>query len=303
VRFINELKKNKALYTMMIPGILLIIIFSYIPMIGITVAFKDGNTVDGYFSGDWIGLENFKFFFASRDAFRVTFNTVYMNALFIITSTVGALICALLLNELKSRRMVKIYQTIMFMPYFLSWVIMGYVSYAFLSVDSGFINGILTSLGLEKVEWYSNPDYWPTILVIMNLIKGLGYGTVVYFAGITGIDDSLYESAQIDGAGKLRQMVSITLPLLSPLICVQVLLSIGRIFNADFGLFYYIPRETGVLFPKTDVISTYTYRALRTLGNTGMSAAVGLFQSVMGLIMVLLSNMAVKKINSENALF
>lgn len=301
--FIHEIKKNKMLYLMMIPGLLLVLIFSYIPMAGITVAFRDGRTVSGYFTGDWVGFDNFKFFFASQDAVRITFNTVNMNFWFILTGTVGAVLCALLLNELKKRMLVKVYQTIMFMPYFLSWVIMGFVSFAFLSVDNGYINSVLTGMGLEPVDWYGNPDYWPTILVIVNLLKGLGYNTVVYFAGITGIDQSLYEAAEIDGANKFRQIVHITLPLLTPLISVLVLLSIGKIFYADFGLFYYIPRETGVLFSKTDVIDTYVYRALRQLGNTGMSAAIGLFQSAVGFVLVLASNLIVKKRNPDNALF
>ena len=301
--FIHEIKKNKMLYLMMIPGLLLVLIFSYIPMAGITVAFRDGRTVSGYFTGDWVGFDNFKFFFASQDAARITFNTVNMNFWFILTGTVGAVLCALLLNELKKRMLVKVYQTIMFMPYFLSWVIMGFVSFAFLSVDNGYINSILTGIGMEPVDWYGNPDYWPTILIIVNLIKGLGYNTVVYFAGITGIDQSLYEAAEIDGANKFRQIIHITLPLLTPLISVLVLLSIGKIFYADFGLFYYIPRETGVLFSKTDVIDTYVYRALRQLGNTGMSAAIGLFQSAVGFVLVLTSNLIVKKRNPDNALF
>lgn len=288
---------------MTLPGLLLVIIFSYIPMLGITVAFRDGRTVSGYFTGKWVGLDNFKFFFASQDAARITFNTVSMNFLFIITGTVGAVICALLLNELKNRTMVKIYQTIMFMPYFLSWVVIGFVSFAFLSVDNGYINSILAKLGMQPVDWYGNPDYWPVILTVVNLIKGLGYNAVVYFAGNLGIDQSLYEAAEIDGANKLRQIVHITLPLLTPLISVLVLLSIGKIFYADFGLFYYIPRETGVLFPKTDVIDTYVYRALRQLGNTGMSAAIALFQSIVGFVLVLASNLIAKKINPDNALF
>lgn len=301
--FINEIKKNKALYLMMIPGLLLVFVFSYIPMAGITVAFRDGRTVSGYFTGEWVGFDNFKFFFASQDAFRITKNTVVMNFLFITTGTVGAVICALLLNELKNRKLVKVYQTVMFMPYFLSWVIVGYVSYAFLSVENGFINSMFKLIGKKPVEWYGNPDYWPIILTIVALIKNIGYNTVVYFAGIIGIDQSLYEAAEIDGANKFQQMIHITVPLITPLISILVLLSIGKIFYADFGLFYYIPRETGVLFPKTDVIDTYVFRALKQLGNVGMSSAIGLFQSVVGFVLVLGSNYAAKKINPENALF
>lgn len=301
--FLHEIKKNKALYLMMILPLIFIFIFNYIPMLGITVAFRDGRTVNGFFSGEWVGLSNFKFFFKSQDAARVTFNTVFMNTIFILTGTFVSVVFALLLNELNNRKFVKLYQTVIFLPYFLSWVIMGYISYAFLSVDNGFINKALESLGLQSVQWYSNPDYWPWILMIVNLIKSVGYTTVVYYSAIVGIDKSLYESAEIDGAGKIKQMIHITVPLIRPMVMVMVLLAIGKIFHADFGMFYYIPRETGVLFPRTDVIDTYVYRSLRVLGNSGMSAAVGLFQSILGLIMVLGSNLIVKKYDSDSALF
>lgn len=302
---IKEIKTKKPLYLMMIPGLLLILVFAYIPMLGITTAFKDGNTVRGYFSGDWVGFGNFEFFFKSQDAARITGNTLTMNALFILSITCGSIIFAVLLSELKKEnaRQIKLYQSVMMVPYFLSWVVMGFITFAFLSVDSGFINKVLIALGFSPVNWYSDPGYWPPILVIVNFIKNIGYNTVVYYAGIVGIDETYYEAAKIDGANRFKQMIYITLPSIAPLISVMVLLSIGKIFYADFGLFYYIPRETGVLFPKTDVIDTYVFRALKTMGNIGMSAAIGLFQSVVGFVLVLGSNLLAKKINPDNALF
>ena len=301
--FLKEIVKNRVLYLMTMPALVIVFIFNYIPMFGITMAFKDCKTANGYFAGDWIGFSNFEFFFRSNDAARVTYNTISLNTIFIITVLIGSLTLALLLNELHHRTMAKVYQSIMFFPYFLSWVIIGFLTYAFLSVDNGFINKILQAMGKEPIYWYSDPKYWPAILTIVNLLKNAGYYSVVYYAGITGIDGTLYEAASIDGASRVRRIFSITLPMLKPLISVMVLLQIGRIFYADFGLFYYVPRESGVLFPKTDVIDTYTFRALRTLGNTGMSAAVGLFQSVVGFILVLVSNGITKKINVEYALF
>ena len=300
---LGEFRRNKVLYLMTLPAIILVFIFSYIPMFGIVMAFKDNKSAAGYFSGNWVGFQNFEFFFRSNDAARITFNTVFLNALFIISVLVVSLSLALLLNELSKRWLVKTYQSVMFFPYFLSWVIIGFLTFAFLSVDNGFINKILIALGREPVYWYSNPNYWPFILTIVNLLKNAGYYCIIYYAGITGIDQDLYEAASIDGASRFRRMISITIPSIMPLISVMVLLQIGKIFYADFGLFYYVPRETGVLFPRTDVIDTYAFRALRVLGNTGMSAAIGLFQSFVGFVLVLVSNLITKKINSDNALF
>ncbi len=301
--FIGELLKNKTLYLMMVPGILLLAIFNYFPMIGIIMAFKDGMSTRGYFSGDWVGFKNFEFFFKSNDALRITFNTLYMNGLFIVVRLVAAVSIALLLNELRSRKAIKLYQSTMLLPHFLSWVVVGFVTYAFLNIDYGFINRFLGIFGVAPKEWYSEPGYWPGILTVVELIKTTGYYSILYYAGIVGISQEIYEAARVDGASRMAIIRKITLPMLKPLIVTMILMQIGKIFFADFGLFYYVPRETGALFSKTDVIDTYVYRALRVLGNSGMSAAVGLFQSVAGFIVVLISNMLVKKFDSENALF
>lgn len=301
--WISELYKNKILYLMTIPAILLVFIFNYIPMAGMIMAFKDTRGSTTYFGGEWIKFKNFEFFFKSQDAARITFNTLFMNAIFIISVLVVSMTFALLLNEINSRKIVKLYQSTMFLPNFLSWVIVGFLAYAFLSVDSGLINSTLKTFGIKPIAWYSEPQYWRFILPIVNMIKNAGYYTVIFYAGTLAISEELYEAAKIDGASRFQQMYSITIPLVIPLVSIMVLLQIGRIFYADFGLFYYIPRETGVLFSTTDVIDTYVYRSLRVLGNTGMATAVGVFQSIVGLIVVATSNWVVKKVNPENALF
>lgn len=303
IPFLKEIIRNKNLYIMMFPGILFLFIFSYIPMYGITVAFKDTSATTNLFGGIWVGFKNFEFFFTSQDAFRVTFNTVFMNSIFICTGLFTSVVFALLLNEIKIRFLAKLYQSIMFIPYFLSWVVVGFLSFAFLSGDYGFINNILKMIGIEPIQWYSEPKYWPFILTIVALWKNTGLSSIIYLAGITGISEEYYEAAKIDGATRFQQMTKITIPLITPLISIMTLLAIGRIFYADFGLFYYLPRETGVLFSTTDVIDTYVFRTLRTLGNIGMASAAGVYQSVVGFILILTSNLFVKRRNPENALF
>ena len=300
---LKELKKNRTLYLMMLPGILFILVFNYFPMTGIIMAFKDGMSTRGYFSGAWVGLKNFEFFFRSNDAARITFNTLFMNGLFIIVRLVASVAVALLLNEIRSKKAVKTYQSVLLLPHFLSWVVIGFVTYAFLNIDYGLINRMLNIFGATSVEWYSEPKYWPGILTVVELIKTTGYYSIVYYAGIVGINQDIYEAAAVDGASRFNIIMKITLPMLKPLIITMVLMQIGKIFFADFGLFYYVPRETGALFSRTDVIDTYVYRSLRVLGNSGMSAAVGLFQSVAGFIVVLLSNWLVRRYDSDNALF
>lgn len=302
-RCTSDIFKHKILYLMMVPGILLLLIFCYVPMFGIIVAFKDYDNVKGILASDWSGLKNFEFFFTSQDVVRVTYNTIFYNSVFIISGLVMSLLFAVILNEIKSKTLSKIYQSSLLIPYFLSWVVVGYISYALLNVDSGFLNSLLKFLGKEPVQWYAEPAYWRIILPIGNLWKNAGYSTVVYMAGITAIDTEYYEAAMIDGATKWQQVFHITIPLLTPLISILTLLSIGRIFYADFGLFYNLPRETGILFRTTDVIDTYVFRSLRNMGDMGMSSAIGLYQSLVGFILVLSSNLIVKKLNSDNALF
>lgn len=299
-----HLIKDKSLIIMLLPGCLYLFINNYIPMAGTIIAFKNINYAKGILGSDWVGFENFKFLFASSDAWVITRNTLAYNAVFIVLHLVVAVLFAVLLNELRNRMMAKMYQSIMFLPFFLSFVVVGYLGFSLLNEEHGFINtSILAPLGADPVAWYAEPRYWPYILPIVNTWKSIGYYTVIYLAAIIGIDQEYYEAAFIDGAGKWQQVKSITLPLLAPVMIILTLLQIGKIFYADFGLFFQVPLNSGILYPTTNVIDTYVYRALITMGDIGMSSAAGLYQSVVGFVLVLGANMIVRRINKENALF
>jgi putative aldouronate transport system permease protein len=300
----NERKKKKGnfqLFTLAMPGMLVVFIFCYLPMAGLLLAFKDFNIRDGFIKSPWVGFRNFAFLFQSRDALRITRNALFNNLLFISVSIVLALLLALLLFELSSR-LVKIYQTILFFPYFLSWVVVGYSAYILLSSSYGVINSLIVKLGGTNVNWYSDPKYWLWILLIAYVWKNLGYLTVIFYTALMSVDASLFEAARIDGANNWQIRFRISIPLLLPIVLTLALLNIGRIFFSDFGLFYFIPRNVGALYPVTDVIDTYVYRALRVTGDIGMSAAAGLYQSLMGLILILLTNSLVKRARPESAL-
>jgi putative aldouronate transport system permease protein len=302
--FLRELSKNKVLFLMALPGAALLFAFSYMPMFGLVIAFKNMNFAKGFFGSDWYGFRNFEFFIRTPDAFLITRNTILYNLVFIAAGTVFAVICALALHELRNRRMAKFYQSIMFLPYFLSWVVVSYLAFSFLSVDMGFINKqILPLFHIQPIEWYGGTQYWPPILVFCNLWKYTGYHSIIYLASIVGILPEYFEAATIDGASKLQQIRKITIPLISPVVIIMMLLGIGRIFFADFGLFYQVPRNTGALFNVTNVIDTYVYRALVNSGDIGMSSAAGLYQAVVGFVLVLASNLLVRRIDPTKALF
>lgn len=291
-------------YLMLLPGLILLLINNYIPMLGIIIAFKNINYTKGILGSDWVGFDNFKFLFATTDAFVITRNTVLYNLTFIIVGTVAGVVVALVLSELRNQVFAKYYQAIIFFPYFLSTVIISFIVYAFLASDTGFINkSILMPLGLQPVSWYADTKYWPLILVFINTWKGLGYTSVIYLAAITGMDIEYYEAAAIDGANRFQQIRKITLPLLKPQIIILTLMSVGKIFNADFGLFYQVTLDSGALYSVTNVIDTYVYRALLFLGDTGMASAAGFYQSIVGFILVLIANWLVKKAEADYALF
>lgn len=234
----------------------------------------------------------------------MTRNTILYNVAFIILGTITAITVAIMICELGKRKRVKFFQAALLLPNLLSWVVIGFIAYAFLNADTGFINNtILRGLGLDPVTWYSTPGPWPAILVIVNLWKNIGYQSIVYMAAISGIDKSIYEAAAVDGAPKMKQIFSVTLPMLKPTVITLTLMSIGRIFYSDFGLFYQVPQNSGALFPVTQTIDTYVYRGLMELNDVGMSAAAGLYQSLVGFVLVLLANWIVRKIDSDNALF
>nr|WP_232058233.1 sugar ABC transporter permease [Cohnella abietis] len=294
--------RNKGIISLAIPGLLFVIVFYYLPMFGLVLAFKDLNFTKGIWGSDWVGFTNFKFFFTSDAALQVTRNTLVLNFCFITITNIVAVTFALLLFEL-SRKAVKLYQTAIFFPYFLSWVTVSYVTYALLNPELGVINHLLELFGWEGISWYFESKYWPSILSLAFLWKNVGYSMLIYYTGLLAIDKTFYEAAAIDGASKWQQIRSISIPLLTPLITLIVLLQIGRIFYSDFGLFYFLPADSGALYSTTDVIDTYVFRALRVTGDTGMATAAGLYQSVVGFLLVLTVNFIVRKINKENAIF
>jgi putative aldouronate transport system permease protein len=296
-------RKYLPIYIMLLPGFLYLLINNYLPMAGIVIAFKDVNFAKGLLKSDWVGFSNFEYLFKTPDAFRITRNTLGYNSVFIVVNTVMGVFFAILLSEVRKKSLLKLYQTSLLLPFMISMVIVSYLAYAFLAGDTGMINGLRTSLGLEKISWYTEPQYWPAILTITNCWKYVGYGTIVYFASILGIDPELYEAGSIDGITKAQSIRYITLPLIKPTIITMVLLSIGRIFYSDFGLFYQVPMSSGALLDATNTIDTYVYRGLITLGDIGMSSAACLYQSVVGLLLVLLANGIIRKYSSENALF
>ncbi|EMX5404997.1 sugar ABC transporter permease [Listeria innocua] len=307
-KVLSQIRANRIWLLMVLPSLLWFLVFSYLPMFGTVIAFKDYK-IDGkgflssIMNSDWVGLENFKFLFQTNDAFIITRNTVLYNLVFIIVGLFLGVALAIVFNSLLNKRGAKIYQTGMLFPHFLSWVVVSYFLFSFLSEDSGLMNNILLAFGQDPVSWYNDPKYWPFILIMMNVWKGLGYGSIVYLAAIAGIDRTYYEAAMIDGAGKWQQIRHVTIPALTPLMVILTILNVGKIFNSDFGLFYQLPRNSGPLYPVTDVIDTYVYRGLTSLGDMSMSAAAGFYQSIVGFILVLLTNYIVKKINPEYGLF
>ncbi|SHK84600.1 carbohydrate ABC transporter membrane protein 1, CUT1 family [Anaerocolumna jejuensis DSM 15929] len=301
----NMLIDNFQLATLTLPTIILLGIFAYWPMFGIILAFKDFKVPKGIIGSPWVDpiYKNFQFFFESQDAWRVTRNTLGLNLLFIVISTVAGVIFALIMFEVKKAKYVKIYQTASIIPSFLSWVVVGYMVYSLLAPQGGLLNKIIIGLGGEGIQWYTQPQYWPLILLISNVWHGVGIGSIIYYAALMGVDTELFEAAQMDGANKLRRVFHVSLPQLVPIITIMTLLAIGGIFRADFGLFYNVTRNQGALYSTTDVIDTYVYRALMNQGNIGMSSAVGLFQSLVCFVVLLTSNFIVTKVEPENALF
>lgn len=296
-------RDNGAPLIMALPGILFLLIFAYIPMFGIIIAFKEYRFDQGILGSKWVGLYNFKFLFSSATALRITRNTVGYHFLFMITGMGASLFIALLMNEVQGSLRARFYQSAMFLPHFISYVIVAYFVFAFLNIDSGILNRLLARFGQQPTSWYSQPKYWPTILTIVQIWKGTGYGCILYLAVMLGISPEYYEAAKIDGASKWQQIWHITMPMLVPIITIQVLLSMGSMFRANFGLFYNVTMDRSSLYPATDVIDTFVYRSLVQAGDIGMSAAAGLYQSVVGFILVLLSNWAVRRIDPDRALF
>lgn len=301
--FWGEVRKNKALLMMLAPAVLFFLLFAYVPMAGIVLAFKQFNYDGGIFGSPWNGLDNFRFFFDSGNAWMVTRNTALYNIAFIIVNNVLQIAAAILLFEAVGKWFRKLTQTVMFLPYFISWVVVGAIAYNLFNYDVGTLNSILTAFGLERIDVYNTPSYWPVILVLVSAWKALGYGSVMYLAAITGIDTEMYEAAEIDGANVFQRIFHITIPNLYPTIIILVLLAVGNIFRGDFGMFYNMVGNNGLLFSSTDVIDTFVFRSLTTSNEIGLSAAAGFYQSILGFATILLANYAVRKYDKDHALF
>ncbi|WP_337100577.1 ABC transporter permease [Paenibacillus sp. YIM B09110] len=301
--FWSDLKKYKILLLMLAPAAAFFLLFAYIPMAGIIIAFKHYDYAGGIFGSAWNGFDNFRFFFESGDAWRVTRNTALYNIAFIVVNNALQIFAAIMLFEVGGKWFRKLTQSALFLPYFISWVVVGAVAYNLLNYDIGTLNAMLRGMGMEPVDIYNTPAYWPYILVLVSAWKGLGYGTVMYLAAITSIDTEMYEAAEIDGANIFQRIMKVTIPNLYPTVIILVLLAVGNIFRGDFGMFYNMVGNNGLLFSSTDVIDTFVFRALITSNDISMSAAAGVFQSVLGFATIMIVNYAVRRYDKDRALF
>jgi putative aldouronate transport system permease protein len=304
-RFLQEILHNRYLYLLTLPGLLFFVIFNYLPMAGLYIAFVKYTPIAPFFGigSPFVALRNFEFFFTSRNWLNITINTMFLNSLFIASGLVVQIILAVSLNEMTLRGIKKVTQAFMFLPNFISWTVVSVFSIALFSTDEGLVNQFIRNLGGEGINFYQTPTVWPALLVILRLWKGAGFGTVIYLATISGIDQEIYEAAIIDGAGRLGRIWHITLPMLRTTTAMLLIMSIGGIFYGDFGMIYALVGDNPMLRPTTDVIDVYVYRALRINNDIGMSSAVGLFQSLIGFITVILANGIIKKLDPDSALF
>lgn len=302
--FLKQLKNNRSLIIMTLPALIFFIVFHYLPMPGAYIAFTDFNYQAGIFGSKFVGLDNFKFLIDSGKLWQLTRNTILYNVAFIVFGNVLQILMAILLNQIAGKWFKKVTQSLMFLPYFISAVLVGLLAYNMLNFDYGFINVVLQSIGKDPIKFYSMPNAWPAIIIIVQLWQSTGYGSIVYFATICGIDPSIMEAAKIDGANGLQEIRHIILPSLKPTIIILVLFSIGGILKGNFGLFYnLVGTANAQLQPMTDIIETFVYRSLINQFNFPSSAAAGLYQSVFGFFIVMLANWAVRKIDSDYALF
>lgn len=291
-------------YLLALPGVIYMVCNNYLPMFGIVIAFKNLNFRKGIFGSDWCGFDNFKFLFASKDALAITRNTLLYNVAFIILTTALAVIVAILLNEIRSKVAGRLYQSLILIPYLMSWVIVSYLGYALLSGETGMLNnGILKILGIDPISWYNTPKYWPFILTFVHLWKAVGYAMIIYYSSIVGMSQDYFEAATLDGATKWQQIRFITLPLLKSTMLTMLVLQVGRIFYSDFGLFYQMPMNSGTLYSVTRTIDVYVYNALMKSNDFGMSSAASVYQSIVGFVMIVAVNALLRKFSKENALF
>lgn len=295
-------KKNIPLILLALPGMILLVLFNYLPLSGLVIAFKDVDYSKGIFKSDWVGFQNFEFFFKSNDALRITRNTIVMNVLFIIFTMIISVSVAIMLYYV-GKKMLRVTQTILFLPYLISWIVASYALEAFIDARYGMINQILVNLGMKSVNFYYQPKLWIAIIVICYIWKNAGYYSILYYTRLLSIDPTLYEAAEIDGANTWQKIRYITLYMLRPLMIMLAIIQVGNIFYSDFGMYYFLTRDNGMLYPVTDVIDTYIFRALKTINDPGMGAAVGLFQSLMGFVLVMGANWIARKADEEGAIF
>lgn len=300
---LGELKKNWASYVLVLPAFVYTLIFGYLTLPYILIAFQKYSVQKGLFQSDWIGFSNFRAFFGSPRWFQVTLNTVIINFFSIIFTTLLAMALSIILNEIAARKFVRVTQSTFLFPHFLSWVVVSYMVFALFGSDLGLINQLLKAFGLQAVSWYSLPGPWRWILVFMRVWKSLGYNVVIFLASIAGIDTSVYEAAVIDGANRFQRIRYITVPMLVPTISIVTLMAVGKIFYGDFGMIYSIIRDNSILYETADVIDTYVFRLLRKTGDPAQSMAVGIYQSVLGFLMVYTTNWIVRKMDPDSALF
>ncbi|MCI8286495.1 MAG: sugar ABC transporter permease [Lachnospiraceae bacterium] len=287
---------------MMLPTIIWILVFCYYPMYGVLIAFKKFSYKEGIWGSPWVGFKNFEFLFHYNGTGRIVFNTVFLNILFLSSSTILSILLALVFVEIKNRTYKKVVQTIAIFPHFVSWTVVAMFMSGIIG-GSGVLTRWVVSAGGENPQFYSNAGWWPLILMCLRIWQGAGYGTIVYVAAITGFDQEMYEAARVDGATRLQQITRITMPLLKTTAIMLTIMGIGKIFNGDFGMIYALVGDNASLYPTTDVIDTFVYRALRQLNNLGMSTATSLFQAIIGLVLVYLTNVVTKKIEPDAAIF
>jgi putative aldouronate transport system permease protein len=298
-----DAKNNPFLIGLSFPAILWFLVFAYLPLLGLIIAFQKFSPARGILGSDFVGLKNFEFFFKSEAFFRVTFNTLFLNVIFIAATMSMSILVAIGLSETGNRLFKRVSQSVVILPHFISWTVVALLCDALLSSDMGLINNVLRTINAEPILFYQNSRVWPLLLAVLRVWQGAGYGSIIYLATITGMDKDIFEAAHIDGASKLQSLWHITLPLLRPTATILLLMSVGRIFNGDFGMIYTLVGNNSMLYPTTDVIDTYVYRQLMEANNIGMSSAVGLYQSVMGFAMVILANAVARKIDSDSVLF
>ncbi|MGO4540651.1 ABC transporter permease [Paenibacillus sp. YIM B09110] len=302
---IRELLRNRTLLLMFLPVAVLLFLFNYLPLAGLVIAFKDFDFQKGIFGSDWMDplLNNFDYLFSSSTAFRAMRNTILLNALFIAVGLIFEVGFALLLNEVRNKYFKRVSQSLTFLPFFISWIVVGVFAYNLLDFESGAVNRVLESIGFSPIDFYSEAGLWPLILTIAIRWKITGYGTIIYLAALTSVDNSYYEAASIDGATRWQQIRYISIPMLRPTIIILTLLAVGRIMNADFGMFYAMVGDASLLFPTTDVIDTFVYRSLRKSGDIGMASAAGFLQSLIAFVLIIGSNYAARKIDKDSAIF